>query len=104
MPLTLTARLEGAEEVKGLRYSHPIVLSASVPEEDRRRAMMHNERYVFRATAPEATLTFSDWDGDVLTTTPGRSYLLNYIIFTPYYCDGEEDVRDIAATISGKVF
>ena len=31
-------------------------------------------------------------------------YLLNYIIFTPYYCDGEEDVRDIAATISGKVF
>lgn len=102
MPLTLTARLEGGEEVKDLHYSHPLRQTRAVPEEDRKRSMMHFERYVFRATAPEATLVFSDWAGDALTTAPGRTYLLNYIIFAPFYCEGAEDVRDITATIKGE--
>ena len=101
-PLTFAARLEGAEEVTDLRYSHPLVQSASVPDEDRKRSMMHNERYVFRATAPEATLVFTDREGSGPSVDVGRSYLLNYVIFAPYYCEDEADIRDIAATIRGE--
>ena len=32
----------------------------------------------------------------------GRTYLLNYVVFAPYYCEGVADVRDIIATIRGK--
>lgn len=101
-PITLRAHLKGGEEILPLRYSHPIYLNPAVPEEERAKAIMRNERYVFRATDSEAILYFDDGAKTASADDIGRTYLLNYIIFTPYFCEGEQDVREIAAAIRGE--
>ena len=97
----MTATVEGAKEVKALRISHPIRLASYIPEEKRRNGMWHMERYVFYATAPQATLVFRDRP-DGATDDEGRTYLLNYVIFAPYFCEGKDDVRRIISTIRGE--
>lgn len=102
MPFTFSVGLEGATEVRGLRINHPQQFARSVSESERKGAMAHVLRYVFRANAPEATLIFADGEPGGPATVEGRAYSFNYIIFTPYHCDGEADIREIEATIRGE--
>ena len=62
-------------------------------------------RQVFRADAKSATLTFSDRAFDGSAEKPGTRRGLNYIIFRPYYNEGEEEIaflRDMLRPVKKK--
>ena len=80
-----SARLEGAEEVKDLTYEHL-------------RRGQRNFRYVFRATAPEATLVLTDTAKGLLNE-PGVELLVNYVLFRPYYVENEREIAEVISAL-----
>lgn len=88
MPRFFSARLEGAEEVSDLTYEHF-------------RRGQRNFRYVFRATAPEATLVLTDTAKGRLNE-PGTELLLNYVLFRPYYVESEGEIADVISALGWK--
>ena len=59
-------------------------------------------RFVFRATAAEGELVFSDWAGDgEMGGEPGRRHLVNYIGICPYYLESEAELEELKA-MSGR--
>ena len=62
------------------------------------------KRIVFRATGPEATISFSDWASDAASGAPaGRHTMLNYIRFQKYYYEDEKDLSDLIKLYGGKL-
>lgn len=84
-PRYFSARLDGADEVRGLTYEHL-------------RSGKRNYRYVFKARAPEATLVLTDAANGKLNE-PGTELVLNYIVFRPYYVEDDAEVRQIVETL-----
>ena len=101
-PLAFSARLEGAEEIAGLRFRHIGTTrrkpKGSGPKENVYLAIY---RYVFRAKAAEATLTFEDRAEDGSALAADGRQALNYIIFRPYYVESPEEVEELVDIIAG---
>ena len=101
-PLAFSARLEGAEEIAGLRFRHIGTTrrkpKGSGPKENVYLAIY---RYVFRAKAAEATLTFEDRAEDGAALAAGGRQALNYIIFRPYYVESPEEIDELVDIIAG---
>lgn len=90
----IRARLEGAEEVRGLQFVH-----VRINKRARSGKKIHLKtcRYVFRATASEATLVFEDGPIEGRKAADGKSQILNYIVFRPYYVESDSEAEEIAA-------
>ena len=59
-------------------------------------------RFVFRATATEGELVFSDWKGAADPGgAPGRRHLVNYIGICPYYLESEAELEELKALAAG---
>lgn len=94
-PVSMMAALEGAEEVKDLRYRHIADWQGKV------RMTLH--RHVFKATKDSQRLVFSDWNADGSAEAPvGSRCVLNYIIFRPYYVENESEVLELAEFFKGR--
>lgn len=103
LPLAFSAKLEGAEEVVGLRFRN-IGTTRRKPRGSKPKDNVYLAiyRYVFRAKGPEATLTFEDRAEDGSALEPGERQMLNYIIFHPYYTETPEEVDEIVDLITGR--
>ena len=103
LPLAFSAKLEGAEEVVGLRFRN-IGTTRRKPRGSKPKDNVYLAiyRYVFRAKGPEATLTFEDRAEDGSALEPGERQMLNYIIFHPYYTETPEEVDEIVDLIAGR--
>ena len=103
LPLAFSARLDGAEEIEGLRFRHVVacryIPKGSKPKETLFLAIY---RYVFKAASSEATLVFEDRAADGTALEPGSKQVLNYVIFRPYYTETPEEAQEIADLIAGK--
>ena len=99
-----SARLEGAEELPGLRFRHVVPSRGGRKngEAGQARTWMAVYRYVFRAKASDTTLSFCDRGDDGVALKPGARQLLNYVVFRPYYTESPEEVDEIAALIAGE--
>ena len=99
-----SARLEGAEELSGLRFRHvvPSCGGRKKGEAGRTRTWLAVYRYVFRAKASDVTLSFRDRGDDGVALEPGARQLLNYVVFRPYYVESPEEADEIAALIAGE--
>ena len=100
--LAFSARLEGAEELPGLRFAH------TVKSRYKAKGAGKNEkvhltlyRYVFLAKSADATLRFRDCSDSEKTRSPGSRQILNYIVFRPYYVETPEEIDEITAIIAG---
>ena len=94
------ARLEGAEELGELGFVHE---TGNGGKDGQRRIQMLVHRQVFRATASSARLVFSDWKTkDVSGAKDGVRRVLNYVIFRPYYNEGDEDVEFLRKIFRGR--
>lgn len=94
--VTFAARLEGAEEVKGLSYVHVTESAAIADTRANESVYLNMYRYVFRANSSEATLVFEDRSADGRTVEPGTRQIVNYVVFRPYYCETPEEPQEIA--------
>ncbi len=103
LPLAFSAKLEGAEEVVGLRFRN-IGTTRRKPKGSKPKDNVYLAiyRYVFRAKGPEATLVFEDRAEDGAALEPGERQMLNYIIFHPYYTETPEEVDEIVDLIAGR--
>ena len=101
-----SARLEGAEELPGLRFRH-VVSSRGGKKKDeagRARTWLAVYRYVFRAKESYATLSFCDRGDDGAVLKLGARQLLNYVVFRPYYTESPKEADEIAALIAGESY
>ena len=97
-PLAFRARLEGAEELAGLRFRHMAVNTKDkAAAKEGRCVHLPIYRYVFRAKASEATLVFEDRGEDGSAAPAGTEQILNYVIFRPYYVEAPGEADEIAA-------
>ena len=103
MPLAFSARLEGAEEIAGLRFRH-IVTTRRKPKGagPKENAYLAIYRYVFRAKSGKATLVFEDRTEDGSALESGSRQLLNYIVFRPYYVESPEEIGELVDLIAGR--
>lgn len=92
------ARLEGAEEIVGLRNVTIYPLVEKEPDACRTWEF----KYVFRATSSEAKLVFVDRAEDGAAPTPGVRIAFNYVRLRPYYIETPSDLDDIIETLSRK--
>jgi len=101
-----SARLEGAEELSGLRFRHVVPSWGGKKNgaSGRTRTWMAVYRYVFRAKGADATLSFCDRGDDGVALKPGARQLLNYVVFRPYYTESPEEAAEIAALIAGEPY
>ena len=99
----LCASMEGGTEEKSLAFVHRVHNGGAKFKTTRLQLVVH--RQVFRADAAEATLTFADRAFDGTADKPGTRRGLNYIIFRPYYHEGEEELaflRDMLKSVKKK--
>ena len=103
MPLAFSARMEGAEELAGLRFRH-VVSCRYAPKGSAADAKLYLAiyRYVFRAAEREATLVFEDRGHGGEALEAGGRQILNYVIFRPYYTETPEEAQEIADIIAGR--
>ena len=86
-----SSALEGATELKELAFTRHKQSSATGIGGRKIRLVI--DRRVFRADAKEATLAFTDWKSPGESGAPaGTRRVLNYVVFRPYYCEGEKDI------------
>ena len=93
-----SATLEGATEVKELRYRQGSQGTWARPI----RPYFRLHRYVFRADGPTAKLVFADRADDGRALPAGTKQALNYVIFNPYYLETPEQINDIVDWIAKK--
>ena len=87
-----SSSLEGATELKELAFTRH--KQSSAKGAGGRKIGLVIDRRVFRAEAETATLAFSDWKSqDESGARAGTMRILNYVVFRPYYCEGEKEVR-----------
>ena len=100
--LAFSARLEGAEELPGLRFAHTVksrYKAKGAGENEKVHLTLY--RYVFLAKSADATLRFMDCSDSEKTRSPGSRQILNYIVFRPYYVETPEEIDEITAIIAG---
>ena len=86
-----SSALEGATELKELAFTRH--KQSSAKGAGGRKIRLVIDRRVFRADAKEATLAFTDWKSPGESGAPaGTRRVLNYVVFRPYYCEGEKDI------------
>lgn len=99
-PMCLSVRLDGGTEIKGLTVRQE-AHAPKYPKGAKEKIQLTNGKFVFRADASEATLVFTDRDETGRARAVGTKQAINYIIFRPYYIEGEEDIADLVRTLSG---
>lgn len=97
------ARVEGAEELKGLAYEHASRMLASDRKAGKRLPTVVTHRIVFRAKGPSAEIVFSDWkDAKTPGEADGRRRMLNFIAMWPYYEGRPGDLEALEEMMSDK--
>lgn len=72
------------------------------PEDKDPHPLACQHRYIFRADAPTAELTVSDWADEAHPGAPvGRTRLVNYFMVRPYYVESEQQRADMEAYLEG---
>lgn len=101
--LAFSARLEGAEEIPGLRFMHTVKSRYKAKGSGKKDGVwLTMYRYVFCAKSEVATLRFMDRADDGVKPVAGMKQILNYVIFRPYYTETPEEANEIAAIIAGE--
>ena len=86
----LRASMQGAAEELDLAFVHRTAHGGGKDKTTKLQLVVN--RQVFRAEAETATLTFADRAFDGSSEKPGTRRGLNYIVFRPYYNEGEEEL------------
>jgi hypothetical protein len=86
---SFSSDLIGAETIKELSF---VRRKQTKPNDGTKPVRLRLERKIFRAQDTAATLVFSDWEPGKRPQA-GTRRVLNYVIFRPYYNEGENDVE-----------
>lgn len=95
----LCASLDGADEERELAFVHRVRHGGGKDKTVPLQLTVH--RQVFQAKSDEATLSFADRAFDGSAAKPGTRRGLNYVIFRPYYHEGDEDLAFLRDMLKG---
>lgn len=88
-PIVLEAKVIGAETIDDLCHTYTNFAKYGI-------GLNRTTRLVFRATAPEAEVEFSDWKSEIDSGAPtGTVTWLNYIMVHPYYYRDEMELKTL---------